>query len=772
VIATVDNGVLKSVSADAAHPNGCICVKGTAAPEIVYSPDRLQFPMLRTRPKGEKDPGWQRISWNEAMELLASQLLAIKSNHGPESVAFGMGTSSGSGISDAARWLERLAEAFGSPNLAAPLYNCNWNREWGSHYTYGVATPRPDYDNSRCIVLWGFNPHASWPAAAARIGAARGRGAKLIVIDPRKSNTADRADLWLRVRPGADGILAMSMIHVMFEEKLFDEAFLREWTNGPFLVRDDNQRLLTQRDVLQSGDANAFLVWDEDDNDLVTYRADEGYARGGVTPSLLGAHGTTLVDGRVIECRPALHHLMRIAELYAPERTEPLTWVAAQDVRRAARMFATEKPSCYYSWVGIELHGDATQTNRALGVLYALTGQFDERGGNVLFENPPVRPISGQNLLPKGAAIRRLGRADYPLGSPGHGARVQAGHLYRAILIGKPYPVKVLVSFGGDLLLAHAGAADGEAALKALEFYAHVDIFFNPSSLYADLLLPASTCWEREGLMAGFPTAEDTAAWAQLRPAVVQPLHESRADMDVIFELAVRLGLAERFFNGDIDSALNWHLAPSGLTVEKLRQQRTGMRAAPQTRYRKYAEIDEQGGLPVGFHTPTRKLEIFSTRLAEAGYPPFPGLPIRGESDGPDGSNEYPLILTSFRLVQFCDQQHRNIPRLRKQAREPFLEINPTTAHEQGVQENDRVILQTANGEVRLKAKFNKFLHAKVVATQHGWWQGCADLGLPGYDPLGPDGANVNLILSAEERDPISGAVAQRSQRCRIRKEG
>ena len=774
VIATVDDGVLKSVNADSAHPNGCICVKGTAAPEIVYSPDRLQFPMKRTRPKGEKDPGWARISWNEAMQLTSSRLLEFKSKDGPESVVFGMGTPSGSGISDAARWLERLAESFGSPNLTAPLYICNWNREWGSHYTYGVATPRPDYDNSRCIVLWGFNPHASWPAAAARISKAKGRGAKLIVIDPRKSNMVDRADLWLQVRPGGDGILAMSMIHVMLEEKLVDEAFLREWTNGPFLVRDDNQQLLRGRDTFQAGDSKTFFIWDERSNDLVSYRADAGYARGGVTPSLLGTHMATLVDGKVVECRPALHHLKRIAEHYAPERAEELTWVAAQDVRRAARMFATEKPSCYYSWVGIELHGDATQTNRALGALYALTGQFDERGSNVVFANPRVRPISGQDLLPKEAVSRRLGYADYPLGSPGHGAKVQAGHLYRAILTGEPYPVKALLSFGGDLLLAHGGAAHGEAALRALDFYAHVDIFPNPSSLYADLLLPASTCWEREGLMAGFPTAEDTAAWAQLRPAVVQPLHESRADVEVIFELAVRLGLAEHFFNGDIDGALNWHLAPSGLTVEKLRQQRMGMRAAPQTRYRKYAEVDDQTGLPRGFHTPTGKLEIFSSRLAQAGYPPFPGVPIRGDSDDdqPDGSNEFPLILTSFRLIQFCDQQHRNIPRLRKQASEPFLEINPTAAHEQGVRENDWVILQTANGEVRLKAKFNKFLHAKVVATQHGWWQGCADLGLPGYDPLGPDGANVNLILSAQQRDPISGAVAHRSQRCRIRKEG
>jgi anaerobic selenocysteine-containing dehydrogenase len=223
-----------------------------------------------------------------------------------------------------------------------------------------------------------------------------------------------------------------------------------------------------------------------------------------------------LIDGMVVECRPAVHHLMQIAEHYAPERVEDLTWVAGQDVRRAVRMFATEKPSCYYSWVGIELHSDATQTNRALGTLYALTGQFDERGSNVLFANPSVRPISGQDLLPKEVVSRRLGYADYPLGSPGHGAKVQASHLYRAILTAEPYPVKALLTFGGDLLVAHADGAYGKAALAALDFYAHVDIFPNPSSTLADILLPASTCWEREGLLASFPTAEDTAGWAQL----------------------------------------------------------------------------------------------------------------------------------------------------------------------------------------------------------------------------------------------------------------
>jgi anaerobic selenocysteine-containing dehydrogenase len=88
VVATVEDGRLTMVNADPAHPNGCICVKGTAAPEIVYSPDRLRSPMKRTRPKGDPDPGWAPISWDEALELTASCLLAVKARFGPEAVVF------------------------------------------------------------------------------------------------------------------------------------------------------------------------------------------------------------------------------------------------------------------------------------------------------------------------------------------------------------------------------------------------------------------------------------------------------------------------------------------------------------------------------------------------------------------------------------------------------------------------------------------------------------------------------------------------------------
>jgi anaerobic selenocysteine-containing dehydrogenase len=772
VIATVENGRLTKVNADPAHPNGCICVKGTAAPEIVYSPDRLQYPMKRTRPKGDPDPGWIPISWEEALWFTASRLSDIKAKHGAEAVVFAFGTPSGGGISDGARWLERLANAFGSPNLLASLHICNWNREWGAQYTYGVATPPPDYDNAQCILLWGFNPYATWPAAAARINQAKARGAKLIVIDPRKSGAVEKADLWLRVRPGGDGALALSMIHVLLEENLYDQSFVRDWTNGPLLVREDNNHLLTAQDVSQS-DNETFFVWDERNNGLVSYRGNQGYATSVVMPALTGSHEVLLANGRPVECRPAFEKLLELAARYAPERVEQLTWVTVQDVRRAVRMFATEKPSCYYSWAGLEQHSNATQTNRAICIFYTLTGQFDQRGGNLLYTTTPVQSITGQELLAEKMVSRRLGYAELPLGSPGHSGRVQAKHVYDAILTGDPYPIKAMIAFGGDSLLGNGASQRGRAALTAMDFFVDIDIFANPSAAFADLLLPASTCWEREGLMPSFSTAEETATWAQLKPSVVEPLHESRADLKIIFDLAQRLGLNEQFFAGDIDSGYNHHLAPSGLTVEQLRGNRMGMRAATGTRYQKYAEIDAQTGQPRGFQTPTNKIEVYSTAFAKAGYPPLPSMPEIGDGriEPRESSDEYPLILTSFRLMQFCDQQHRNMPRLRRQAREPFLEINSETAAALNIQTGEWLRLETTMGGIRLKAKLNPSLHPKVVATQYGWWQDCKELGLPGYDALAQHGSNINLIISNDNSDPISGAVPHRSQACRVRKE-
>jgi len=235
-------------------------VKGTAAPQIVYSPKRLKHPMRRTRPKGELNPGWERISWDEALKTAARELLRLRDRYGAESVIFGRPAPGGSAANDYVGWLTRLANVFGSPNILATTHICNWHKDTGSAYTYGHGIPSPDFQRTELIVIWGHNPEVSWPAHAKRIVEARRRGAKLMVIDPRKTNIAGKANLWLGVRPGTDGALALGFLHLFFTDRLIDEEFAREWTNGPFLVRMDTQELLTGEML---GWGKGYVVWDQ-----------------------------------------------------------------------------------------------------------------------------------------------------------------------------------------------------------------------------------------------------------------------------------------------------------------------------------------------------------------------------------------------------------------------------------------------------------------------------------------------------------------------------
>jgi len=156
-------------------------------------------------------------------------------------------------------------------------------------------------------------------------------------------------------------------------------------------------------------------------------------------------------------------------------------------------------------------------------------------------QRPRLIPSQGE-LLPKDKAVLRLGNEKHPLGPNADPGLVQAVGVYDAIITGQPYPIKAMVLFGTDPLLGHGDPLHGKAALQALDFYVHVDTTINPSAMFADLILPSATCWERQALMPSFEMAEDTLNWAQLRPAVVEPLHESRSDTEIIFDLAKRLG--------------------------------------------------------------------------------------------------------------------------------------------------------------------------------------------------------------------------------------
>lgn len=767
--ATVSDGTF-SLRRDPSHPTGkVLCVKGKEAPAITAHPDRLRYPMRRTHPKGSADPGWQRISWDEALGTVAERLRALARAHGPESVAFSSASPSTSAIVDCVDWIQRLQRAFGSPNFVTTMELCGWGRYLASLYTYGASVPgeyMPDLDHAGCILFWGYNPAVSRLAHATATRAALHRGARLVVVDPRRAGLATKADPWLRVRPGTDAALALALTHVMIEHGWYDDAFVRRWTNGPLLVRNDTGRWLRAGDLSPGGNTGHYVAWDAVAGQPVVVDP----AAGGTD---VGHHGRLALGGVIsvptaagpVACRPAFDLLAEQCRAWRPAVSEPVTGVPPAEIERAARVLWDHRPVAFYTWSGLEQHSTTTQIVRAVNVLYALTGCFDAPGGNVRFTPVPTNPIDGMELLGPAQAAKAIGVGDRPLG-PARFGFVTGEDFYTAALEGRPYRPRALVGFGANLVMAHGDSARGRDALRTLDFQVHLDLFMSPTAEQADIVLPVTSAFEAEGLKVGFEISQEAQSLVQLRAPLVPRVGEARPDIEVIFDLATRLGLGEHFFAGSVDAGLAHHLAPSGITLEQLRAEPAGVRLPLETRHHKYAAPGDDG-VPAGFSTPTGRIELYVESFVDIGQPPVPTFtePALSPRSRP---GEFPLVLTCAKPLAFCETQHRQVASLRRHLPDPQVELHPDTAAARGIADGDWVEVRTPKGGVRARAAFNATLDPTVVSGQHGWFEACAELDLPAFPPFGPHSANLNLVLSQTPSDPISGSSPLRAQICEL----
>jgi anaerobic selenocysteine-containing dehydrogenase len=777
-VGVVEAGRFTRLEPDPWHPTGqALCAKGRAAPELVYSPERLTHPLRRTRPKGDADPGWERISWDEALDLTAASIRRVAERDGPHAVALTLSSPSTTAIGDSSGFIQRLGNAFGTPNSAITLDVCGWGRAFATRYTFGVGSvglggtggAMPDIANSGVVILWGYNPSFTRLTHATAVVEALKHGTRLIVVDPRHVGLASKADLWLRVRPGTDGALALGIANVMIERGWYDREFIRNWSNGPLLVRADTGRLLTEADLAAGGDARLLFAWDSKRRQLTPYDTAAGrYDHDSTNLALAGEYRIPTLQGEVI-CHPAFELYARLCRSYPPETVEAICWVPRAQVESAARLIWEARPVSYYAWSGHEQHANVTQTARAMSLLYALTGSFDQRGGNLLLPAMSAVAITGQDLPAAKDMAPTLGVGERPLG-PARFGYYSTRDLYRAIREGTPYKVRAVLGFGANMLLAHADGALGREALTELEFYAHADLFMNPTAELADVVLPVASAFEREALKIGFDISPEAQSLVQLRPAIVPPRGEARPDTDIIFGLAQRLGLGPQFWNGDIDAAYRHQLAPTGISLEQLRASPGGVRVPLEARYAKYAELDANGA-PRGFATPSRKVELYSQTFLEHGYTPLPEFdePRIGPVARPDLAAHFPMVLTSAKATLFCQTQHRQLPSLRKRAPYPEVELHSAAAQIRGIANGDWVSIETPDGSVRARARLNDDLDPRVVVGEHGWWQACDELGAPGYDPFGPSSTNFNLLIGTAVRDPVSGTASHRSYLCEIR---
>jgi anaerobic selenocysteine-containing dehydrogenase len=777
-VATVQDGRFIRLDPDPSHPTGlALCAKGRASPELVYHRERLTHPLRRTRPKGDPDPGWERISWDEALDMTAAAMRRIAERGGPQGVAFGVSSPSTSAIADSDGFIRRLMNAFGTPNSCSHIEVCGWGRGFATRYTFGIGSvalgggngAMADIANSGCLILWGYNPSASRLTHATAAVAGLKRGMRLIVVDPRHAGLASKADVWMRVRPGSDGALALGLANLMIQRGWYDRDFIRLWSNGPLLVRNDTGRLLTESDLTPNGHGRHYFAWDTAAARLVPYDATTGRYDGDTASiALEGEQRVATPHGDVV-CRPAFQLYAEMCRRYSSEAVEEICWIPRAQLEEAARLIWHARPVSYYAWSGHEQHANVTQTARAMSLLYALTGCFDAPGGNVLLPAPASAAITGEDLPAALHLAPTIGFKERPLG-PARWNRANSGDLYRAILDADPYPVRGLIGFGSNLLLSHVDGGLGRRALAALEFYAQADLFMTPTAELADVVLPVASAFEREALKIGFEISADAQSLIQFRQAVVPPPGEARPDTDIVFDLACRLGFGAQFWDGDIEAAYRHQLGPSGITLEQLRAAPGGLRVPLRTRHAKYAEPDANGD-PLGFATPSRKVELYSETFLDHGYPPLPDFeePQIGPIARPDLAARFPLVLTNAKPTLFCQSQHRALPSLRKHALHPEVQLHPDAARVRMIANGDWVSIETPEGSVRARARLNQDLDPRVVIGEHGWWQACAEIGAPGYDPFGPDGANLNLIISRAALDPVSGTPSIRAYLCEIR---
>ena len=460
------------------YNNGTLCMRCLNMVEAVDHPDRLKYPMKRAGERGEDK--WERITWDEAFDIIEENVRRIQKEWGPESIVGMMGTGRN------CNWHVPLITyaGFGSPNFALGFLSgdsCMLPRAAISACVMGDLTVvdaaqfRPDrYDNPEYhrpdyIFIVGCNPIQSngdgflghWIVELMK------QGTKLIVADPKLTWLASKAELWLQVRPGTDGALALAMIHTIIEEDLYDHEFVEKWCHG--------------FDEL----ADATKEW-------------------------------------------------------TAEKAGEICWLDPEDIKAAARLFASGKPSALHWGVAVDMNVDGIPQAHAWICMNAICGNLEVPGGNVVARDAYGMvlsyPYGYEKYVPEEMRAKRIGLDVSPLHRFAAGAATAHGDsILQAIETDKPYPIKMIWFQSTNPIANMAGEAPRVYdAIKKMEFVVVVDVFKTPTAVaFADLLLPCAMSCERNSIRGWWtPTRAITK---------VKSYYEAKSDEEIVVAVCSRL---------------------------------------------------------------------------------------------------------------------------------------------------------------------------------------------------------------------------------------
>lgn len=685
------------------------CPRARQAAEWFHHPDRLSYPLKRV---GEKGSGkWQTIPWEQALDEIAEKLRELSDRYGPEVLA----TSSGT-YRTHDEYRTRFTNLFGTPNNVGQGQICYAPTNLLSSIMIGWPTNMTRiYPETRCLLLLGMNP-----APAARILwfpilDAKKAGAKIIVADPRRTEAAELADIWLQLRPGTDPALYLGMINVIISEGLYDKEFVEKWCYGFDKLAERAQEYPLER--------VSEITWVPKEKILEAAR------------TFATSKPAVAFDSMGLEQLPNSVEALA-GRFILPAITGNIDIRGGVLIRPPHPKFVSE--------LEIELNDTLSLEQKKKAIA---TDRF-RLGGLVEFD------LIQENLIKVwGKGFSRC-----------HTAFAHAPSVYRAMVTGQPYPVRAMITSASNPLITQANSKLVYKALKSLDLYVVMDFWMTPSADLADYVLPAASWLERPNIFTSNGLASYVQACEAAFPPYVEGKYERRTDFDFWRGLGVRLGQEKYWPWKSLEESYDERLAPMGYTLKEFVNQKGGYDSL-HAEYKKYEKI--------GFATPTGKVELCSTFLEKLGYDPLPKYsePAETPASAPELAKEYPLMLiTGGRFLPFYHSEHRQIDSLRKQRPHPTVQIHPQTASELGIEDGDWVWIETLRGRIRQRCRYFDGINPGIVHAEHGWWFP----ELPGEEPWlhGAWESNVNVLTDddPDHCNQINGGWPLKTALCKVYK--
>jgi anaerobic selenocysteine-containing dehydrogenase len=674
VLITVEDGRATKIQGDPQHPvtRGFLCAKVAKYLDRVYSPDRVLYPMRRVAAKGiaagvanagegaGATQAWQRISWDEALNEIASRFRAIIAEFGSEAIlpySYGGTLGALNGGSMDRRFFSRL----GASELERTI--CSAAGEAGLLSVLGakLGTEPEQFIHSRYIIAWASNIHGNnvhlWPF----IEEARRKGAKLVVIDPYRTRTAACADWYLPINPGTDGAMALAMMHVIIGEGLHDADYVTKYTLG----------------------------FDE---------------------------------------------LREKVKAYTPERVAPWTGIAADDIRKLAREYATVRPSVIRLNYGVQRSEGGGMATRAIAMLPCVTGSWKEVGGGLqmstsgafglnedALRRPDLKP-EGAQRPPRVVNMVELGKALNTLSDP---------------------PVKALFVYNSNPAAVCPNHNEVVRGLKRTDLFTVVhEQFFTDTTDYADLVLPATTFFEHKDLQKAYGHY-----FLQVSHQAIEPLGECRSNVEVFRALAERMGFKDACFGESIDAMIDGALDSSNPWLEGISRERLERERQVRLNFSGQGSVASGQAEPFlpfahgNFRTPSGKAELYSEAIKALGLDPVAEFKPPAESRHGIERTAFPLELLARKADNFLNSSFSNLPSVRQMEETNLLEMHSADARARGIADGKTVRVYNQRGEIFLKARVDGAVQPGVVSAGLNWAK------------LGPGFRNINVLTSEKLSD-------------------